>query len=215
MATPRWPVVLFDLDGTLVDSIGLIVASYQHAFTTVLGRSEDEARIRSGIGRPLLEVFRETDAQRAGELVESYVGWNMANTARLIRRYDGVDQLLGRLASVGARVAVVTSKRRDAAELTLDLTGLASSIDLLLTLDDTTAHKPNPEPLLLALDRLGALAADACYVGDAVVDLLTANAAGMTGIGVTWGACDRRELRAAPHAWLCDSVDELKALLVP
>ncbi|HEX2705062.1 MAG TPA: HAD-IA family hydrolase, partial [Candidatus Lustribacter sp.] len=187
MVTPRWPVAVFDLDGTLVDTIHLIVESYQHTFRTHRGHTEDEARIRSWIGRPLIEAFREVDAHEAEAMYATYLTWNRANTERLIRRYDGVEDLLVALRSAGVRVAVVTSKRRDAALPALRLCALESYVDLLVTMENTTRHKPDPEPLRFALSQLGIGADQACYVGDAAVDLLAAAAAGMAGIGVTWG----------------------------
>jgi pyrophosphatase PpaX len=214
MAKPRWPVAIFDLDGTLVDTIPLIVASYQHAFETVLGRREAEERIRAWIGRPLATVFRELDAERARSLFDAYLAWNLANTERMIRRFDGVEALLSRVSGAGAAIVVVTSKLRDAAELALRLTGLTASVDLLLTAEDTQAHKPDPAPLLHALARLGARAGDACYVGDAVVDLVAAQRAGVAGVGVTWGAAAAHELRALAPAALCETIAELDGILV-
>ena len=156
--SPRWPYVVFDLDGTLVDTIGLIVDSYQHAFTTVLGAPEDEVVIRSWIGQPLIRAFRERSPEQADELFATYIEWNHANTERLIRRYAGVDLLLADLADAGVRCAAATSKLRGAAEAALRLTGLdayLSGPQALVTLEDTEEHKPDPAPLLLAVERMG------------------------------------------------------------
>jgi pyrophosphatase PpaX len=84
---------------------------------------------------------------------------------------------------------------------------------VLATLEDTTEHKPLPAPLLLAAERLGSEASDCIYVGDAVVDLQAARAAGMAGIGVTWGAGDPDALRAEPSVAVVDTVEELRAAL--
>jgi len=168
---PRWPCVVFDLDGTLVDTIGLIVDSYQYAFETVLGSLEDESRIRAWIGQPLIRAFREASPQDAERLYETYLEWNHANTERLIRRYPGIDRLLRDLNGAGVAVAAATSKRRASAEMAADLTGLSSHLDVLVTMEDTVLHKPDPEPLLLAVNRLGATPDQAVYVGDAIVDV--------------------------------------------
>ena len=119
VARPRWPAVLFDLDGTLADTIPLIVASYQHAFRTVLGETPSEERARSWIGRPLLPALLEEAPQHGHELDRVYREWNLANTARLIQRYAGVPELLAGLRDAGVVVAVVTSKRRKTARLAL------------------------------------------------------------------------------------------------
>lgn len=216
--SPRWPYVVFDLDGTLVDTIGLIVDSYQHAFTAVLGAPEDEVLIRSWIGQPLIRAFREHSPERADELFATYVEWNHANTERLVRRYAGVDDLLADLAASGVRFAAATSKLRGAAETALRLTGLdafLSGPQALVTLEDTAEHKPNPAPLLLAVERLGGLPAEAVYVGDAVVDVQAARAAGMAAAAVTWGAGARSDVVACEPDVVADTVEELRAALLP
>ncbi len=216
LGRPRWRTVVFDLDGTLVDTIGLIVASYQHAFRTVLGRTEDEARIKAWIGQPLIRCFAEVSPEHAEELFATYTAWNEANTERLIRPYAGMDTLLRDLADAGVAVACATSKRRDPAQWALRLTGLTDLVPVLVTMEDTAVHKPDPAPLLLALARAsGADVSEAAYVGDAVVDLRAAAAAGMAGIGVTWGAGDPQALAAAPSLGLAGSVAALGDLLLP
>ena len=123
-----------------------------------------------------------------------------------------MEELLAALAEAGLRVGVVTSKRQESAQLTRDL--LELPVPLTVVLEDTDRHKPEPEPLLLALERLGVPAADAVYVGDAVVDVLAALAAGMDVIAVTWGAGEPAALRAAGPTAVVDSVAELASLLL-
>jgi pyrophosphatase PpaX len=212
---PRWPCVVFDLDGTLVDTIGLIVDSYQYAFETVLGSLEDEARIRAWIGQPLIRAFREASPRDAERLYETYREWNHANTERLIRRYAGIDRLLRDLSGAGVAVAAATSKRRASAEMAADLTGLSSHLDVLVTMEDTVLHKPDPEPLLLAVNRLGATPTEAVYVGDAIVDVQAARNAGMAAVAVTWGAGVREQLEAMAPTVVAETVDDLREALLP
>ena len=211
----RWPAVVFDLDGTLVDTIGLIVDSYQYAFSTVLGAQEDEARIRSWIGQPLIRAFREVNAERADELYATYLDWNHANTERLIRRYAGVERLLSDLDEAGVRIAAATSKRRTSAHMAAHLTGISAYLDVFVTMEDTASHKPDPEPLLLAVKELGCQPHEAAYVGDAIVDVQAARNAGMAAVAVTWGAGVRAALAAVNPDVLADSVDELRHALLP
>ncbi len=213
--TPRWPVAVFDLDGTLVDTIGLIVASYQHAFQTVLGRQEDEVLIRSWIGQPLARAFRSISPEHADRLCATYLEWNQANTRRLIRRYAGVETMMAALVEAGVGIAVATSKLKGPAETAVRLSGLAGVVDVLVTMEDTDRHKPDPQPLLHALERLGAQPGQAVYVGDAVVDVQAARNAGMSAIGVTWGAGERDSVVAARPDVVADTVDELTAALLP
>jgi pyrophosphatase PpaX len=211
---PRWETVVFDLDGTLVDTIGLIVASYQHATETVLGQAWDARRIRSYIGRPLIECFREGAPDHADALFAAYTEWNEAHP-HLIAPYAGVDRMLARLHSAGVRVAVATSKRREPALMALERCGIAGLVPVLVTMEDTDVHKPRPEPLLLALDRAGGVVTSAAYVGDAAVDLRAARAAAMPGVGVTWGAGEREAIEAERPYAVCHSVDALAEVLLP
>lgn len=213
-AAPSGSVVLFDLDGTLVDTIGLIVASYQHAFRTVLGEEVDDARARAWIGRPLLEALLEESPEHGHDLDRVYREWNLANTERLIRPYAAVPALLTALADAGVTFAVVTSKRRDTARLALASVGLDDRISVVGALEDTAAHKPDPAPLLHGAAALGVDPGACTYVGDATVDVLAARAAGMRAVAVTWGAGERAALEATHPDRVVDSVDELAAYLL-
>lgn len=213
---PRWPVAIFDLDGTLADTVDLIVQSYQHAFRTVIGREEDPDIIRSWIGRPLIEAFHDHSPEHADLLFTTYLAWNHANTERLIRSYDGVRGLLGELAAAGVKVGVATSKLTAPARQAMDILGLSPHIPVLVALEDTDVHKPQPQPLLLAAERLGERdPSRAVYVGDAVVDVLAGKAAGMSTVAVTWGAGERSALDAVRPDGLATTAAELRDLLLP
>ena len=210
----RWPVVLFDLDGTLANTIPLILASYQHATRSVLGRVAPRDTMLGWIGRTLWDTFSELDADRVDDLVACYTTWNLANLTRLVTPYAGVEAVVDGLDRAGVRTGVVTSKRRPAAEATLAAVGLAGRLPVLVSAFDTTHHKPHPEPLVRGLGLLGADPADAVYVGDAVVDLQAATAAGVAAVAVTWGAGGRSELLAERPTALCDTMPELERVLL-
>lgn len=214
MSNACWPVAVFDLDGTVVNTIPLIIASYEHAVTSVLGVSPDPVEARSWIGQTLAETFYQRYPENGAELVSSYVAWNTANLERLVQEYPGVDALLADLAAAGVKLGVATSKRRVSAENTLNFAGLRDQLAVTVAMEDTDFHKPDPHPLLLALNRIGASANEAVYVGDAVVDVLAARAAGMDVIAVTWGAGERVDLVAAGPTAVVDSVAELRSLLL-
>jgi pyrophosphatase PpaX len=211
VTTPRWSTAVFDLDGTLADTINLIVESYQHAFRTVLGREEEPDVIRSWIGRPLIGAFRDHSPEQADELYATYLQWNSDNTERLIRTYDGVIDVLGDLREAGVHVGIATSKRRESAEQAMDILGISQHVDVLVAMEDTDRHKPDPTPLLLALERMGRSSNAAVYVGDAVVDVLAGKAAGMDTLAVTWGAGLPQALHAVRPTAIASSADELRA----
>jgi len=214
VCTPRWPVIVFDLDGTVVNTIPLIIASYEHAMWSVLGVRPTPEEARGWIGQTLTATFSQRHPERARELVESYIAWNADHLEEMLREYPGTDELLADLVRCGARVGAVTSKRHSSAARTLEVAGLAGALPVLVAMEDTDLHKPNPEPLLLALQKLG-VSADRCvYVGDAVVDVQAARAAGMAAIAVTWGAGEPADLHAAGPLAVVDTMAELRQQLL-
>lgn len=210
---PRFGTVLFDLDGTIVDTVELIRQSHRHAVTTVLGQDLPDGELLANVGRPLMEQMSAFDADRAQELLEAQRTWNHAHTAELIRPYPGVAALLADLKAAGCRTGVVTSKAGPTVQLAFDaLPDVARCIDVLVAVEDTTVHKPAGDPVLLALERLGSPAGDACYVGDAPFDVAAGRAAGVTTVGVTWGFFPRAAVADADV--LFDDVADLAAYLM-
>jgi pyrophosphatase PpaX len=124
-----------------------------------------------------------------------------------------VPELLRDLNAAGVRTGVVTSKRRPPAEWAIRLCKL--DIPLLVGHEDVPAHKPDPRPLLRGLELLGATAEEAVYVGDAAVDVIAARNAGLPAVAVTWGAGVRADIEATQPLALCDTADELRAVLLP
>ena len=184
-----YSTVIFDLDGTLIDTVPLIVASHRHALATVLGRELPEADLREGIGRPLLEQMRSFDEPRAQELFDVYREFNHRVHDDYVRAFDGMLELCDELRMRGIPIAVATSKMRDAVLLAYGVVpGLEQRIDAMVTIENTVTHKPGPEPIRHALELLGRTAEGAVYVGDAPSDLQAARAAGVAAVGVTWGA---------------------------
>lgn len=205
--------VLFDLDGTLADTVPLIVATFKRTVSELLGWEPTFEQCKEWIGRSLNETFTRLAPGRSAELTAHYLEWNLANHHTYVRPFEGVTGLIDALHASGRAFGVVTSKRHDSALLSLECVGLTGRVPLLATEEDTTVHKPSPEPLLHALRRVGADAADAVYVGDAVVDMQAAQAAGLRSIGVTWGAASVEELTAIEPAAVVHDVAELRALL--
>lgn len=208
----RWAHALFDLDGTLANTIELIIGSYQHAVREVLGQEVVPAEARDWIGEPLSATFARRYPGFVEELTEAYLVWNQSHMASLLTDYPGIVELLGDLRVAGTRVGVVTSKRRASAERTLSLVGL--EIPVLIAMEDTATHKPEPGPLLAAIDALGISAGEAVYIGDAVVDVLAARAAGLASVAVTWGAGLPAALETARPDVMVDTVAELRDVLL-
>ena len=183
----RYATVLFDLDGTLVDSGAMILASFRHATRTVLAREIPDEQLLTHVGgMRLAEQMREIDADRADELVRTYREHNEPLHRRL-QAFDGMTDVLAKLESEGRRLGIVTAKQRRTVDLAFAVVPLERYFDAVVAADDTERHKPNPDPLLEALRRLDAEAGRAAYVGDSPYDIRAARAAGMAAIAVTWG----------------------------
>jgi pyrophosphatase PpaX len=188
----RFPVVLFDLDGTVVDSGAMILASFRHATKTVLDRELSDAELLAAVGTPLREQMNLIDAQRADELVDAYRAHNEPLHDAL-EPCTGMLDVLQRLKAEGRRLGIVTAKRRSTVELAFAVLPLRDYFDVVIAAEDAVRHKPDPEPLLLALDRLGARPREAAYVGDSPFDVAAAKAAGVFAVAVTWGGIHSRE----------------------
>lgn len=211
---PRYRCVVFDLDGTLANTIPLIIASYDHALWAILKTHADPVEARSWIGQTLYGTFGGRYPEHADALIGAYLDFNLAHLDDMTRPYEGMAELLTDLSRAGVTIGVATSKRHPSAEATLRVVGLDGLIPVTVGMEDTLRHKPDPAPLLLAVERLGHTPAESVYVGDAVVDVLAAQAAGMDSIAVTWGAGVRTELELAAPTVLTDAMAVLRESLL-
>jgi pyrophosphatase PpaX len=189
----RFPVVLFDLDGTVVDTGPIILASMRHAVTTVVGGEYSDEQLMAAVGGPGLEAqMRALDPERVEELVRVYREHNEP-LHETISAFAGMEDVLHELKRRGHRLAIVTAKRRATVELAFARVPVEHLFETIVGGDETDRHKPDPEPLLLALARLGARPEDAAYVGDSPFDMQAAKAAGLYAIGVGWGGIHEAE----------------------
>jgi pyrophosphatase PpaX len=210
----RFPVVLFDLDGTVVDSGAIILASMRHATREVLGREYGDDELMQAVGGPGLESQMAALAPgHVDELVRVYREHNEPLHDEL-EACAGIEDVLVRLKEEGRRLGVVTAKRRATVELAFRRVPVGHLFDTVVGGDETDRHKPHPAPLLLAAERLGVPPDDCAYVGDSPFDVRAARAAGMHAVAVTWGRIHARPLLEAeePDA-VVDVAGELLARL--
>ena len=210
----RFPVVLFDLDGTVIDSGAIILASMRHAAREVLGVEVHDEQLMAAVGGPGLEAqMQALSPDRADELVTVYRAHNEPLHDELIC-CAGMDEVLVQLKDEGRRLGIVTAKRRQTVELAFARIPIEHLFETVVGGDETKKHKPDPAPLLLALERLGAAPDDAVYVGDAPFDVKAAKAAGLYSVGVSWGGIHGRErLEAEEPDALVDTTEELLGVL--
>ncbi len=201
---------LFDFDGTLVDTTEMIHQSMRHAASSVLGRDNiPRETLLANVGQPLPRQMELIDAERAELLLEAYRRHHEEHHDDLIGEFPGIEEALTRLRFASLQVAVVTSKRLVSVEMALkNFPGLRDVVDRFVTMEDTTEHKPHPEPLLRGLELLGNVPKEeAVNVGDSPFDVEAAKAAGLTSVAVSWGAFSEYTLRAAEPDHLVPDID--------
>ncbi len=207
--------VLFDLDGTVVDTIPHILASFRHATADVLGEPLPDDELMHHVGVPLARQMRyfTDDEQVAERLLASYREFNHRTHDEMARLYPNTRATLETLAGAGLPMAIVTSKSRMMAQRAIDLFDLGGFFAAVVTADDTTVHKPDPRPVLLGAELLGVDPGRAVYVGDSPADIASGNGAGAGTVGATWGVASRERLVAAAPDAIIDDIAELPALL--
>lgn len=205
------PALLFDLDGTLIDSIELIMSSMRHAFDGYPARVPTDDEWRALIGRPLVDSFREfvREEPEVERLINRYREYQLLHHDRLVRPYDGVVAAIRGFAAAGHPMALVTSKADWLAKRALVHVQLDEAIPVVVGCDSSTRHKPDPEPVELALTLLRSTPRDAMFVGDSPFDIQAGRAAGVYTIGVTWGACSRAEMARADADLVIDEIGQL------
>ncbi|MGD8867100.1 MAG: HAD-IA family hydrolase [Gemmatimonadales bacterium] len=215
MAHRRYRGILFDLDGTLVDSLELILSSYRHTLSVHLGRVLPDEDWLKTMGMPLrVQLARFSDSPEQIEaMFRTYVAHNQAQHDRLLRFFPGMREGVVTLRKADYRLCVVTSKIREHAIRELAVAGLDGLFDGLVGANEVQHAKPDPEPVLLGLERIGVTAGDALMVGDSVYDLRAARAAGVDAAAALWGPFRREQLEEGqPTYWLRDLSDLLAIL---
>jgi pyrophosphatase PpaX len=213
MAKPR--IILFDLDGTLIDSVRLILDSYHHTMRTHgLPARADDDWLR-GLGTPLTVQFADwaSDPETMTALIATYRSYNLEHHDRMVTVYPGVVDAVQAIRAAGVRTGLVTSKNRQGALRGLGLAGLETMMDVLVCADEVTNPKPHPEPVEKAVKMLGGVSRETIYVGDSIHDMQSGRAAGVLTAAALWGPFGRSHLDgAAPDFWL-EAPSDLPRLL--
>jgi pyrophosphatase PpaX len=201
----RFRIVLFDLDGTLIDSGPIILASMQHAVRSVLDREIPPAELQMTIGgQGIVAQMTAIDPDHVDELLQAYKEHN-DGLHETLEAFDELLALLPGLKAEGRKLGIVTAKRHRTVGLALDrFPALASAFDVVVAFEDTSRHKPDPEPVLLAVEKLVGTPGEAVYVGDSPFDIGAAKAAGVFSVAVGWGGIhsEERLLAEEPDAFV-------------
>lgn len=207
--------VLFDLDGTLLDTHDLILTSFRYTMDKVLGESFPEEVLMKKVGQPLeTQMWDFTDDPDVHEqLLATYRAYNHEVHDERVRAFAGVADMLASVKERGLRIGVVTSKRHALAQRGLEVCGLAGYVECLVGPDDFPAHKPDPGPVRYGCELLELDPSECLYVGDSPFDMQAGNGAGCVTVAVTWGMFSRDLLAANSPAHTIDKPEGLAALL--
>ena len=207
--------VLFDLDGTLIDTNQLIIDSFQYTLKHHLGLDVPTAEIALTFGRPLVDILRGYSADKADEMVHTYREYNEARHDTTTKLIPGVKETLSELEAAGITLGVVTGKRRQLALRGLSLFGLDAYMAVVVTPEDTREHKPHPAPVLKALELLGEQPEHTVMVGDSSLDLACARAAGTYTAAVWWSVVSHKLLLAEKPDFIFHRMTELIDICLP
>ena len=207
--------LLFDLDGTLIDSVELILTSKTYAFESRGLAAPSDAEWLRWLGTPLRTTFQRFtgDPAEVERFIAAYREYQFANHDRLLRPYPGTAETLTALRDTGHPIGIVTSKSVELSERGLSHLGLLEFVDTIVGADSTERHKPDPEPVRVALDRLGATSDRAMFVGDSVHDMHAGNAAGVMTVAALWGPFTREDLAPSAPQYYLDRVADLPPLV--
>ena len=209
-------IILYDLDGTIQDSVPLIVESFQKAYEIVMGectRSVED--LKSYIGRPLRDSFERHDKETADKLVEAYLEYNMKRMKEgVIPLFPGVEEGLAKIKALGYRQGIITAKRRSSAMVTIDLLGIEKYFDTMVFGEDTVRSKPYGDPIVEGAKRLGTDdMSRVLYVGDAASDLLSARDCGASFALVDWTMMPKDEIGKLGPDCVISSLDEIPCII--
>jgi len=217
--TNGWKGVFFDLDGTLADTVDLILMSFRHTMRTHLGETPPDHRFLESIGKPLpvqLREFARSDEEHE-DMRQTYVRFQRGVHDDMVRPFPGAAEVLEELRRRGVALAVVTSKASGVARRTMEVCGLWGRVDVVIGGDQVARGKPDPEPVTMALRALGlhGHASDVVFVGDSPFDLRSGRAAGTRTAAVGWGPHVRPVLDAERPDYFLDDLDDVLEIRRP
>lgn len=206
--------VLFDFDGTLIDTNDLIRKSYNYASNKVFKRDITDEEFFSLYGKPLIDSVKEKYGDAGDKFLEYYFEFNEKNHDIIAKEFDGAYEGLVKLKENGFKLAIVTSKKYKSLMWGINLLNYGDIFDVLITPEDTKLHKPNPEPILIGCEKLGVNPENSIYVGDSVFDLKAGKAAKTKIAAVSYSLTDKSELLSFNPDYYINSVKQLADILI-
>lgn len=201
--------LLFDFDGTLLNTNELIIETFLHVLNDKFPGQYTAQDCLKFIGPSLKETFDELTPDESDEMVARYREWNAVHHDELVKGYDGVLETLEQLKVLGIRLALVTTKNRAGITRGLRVLGAERIFEHCITSDDVTYVKPHPEPVLLALEKLGVTKEEAIMIGDNSHDIEGGQNAGVRTAGVAWSIKGEDYIRACKPDFVLQHMTDL------
>lgn len=213
--TNKITTVLFDFDGTLVDTNEVIIQSFQYTFMKVLGEEKPVEDIIRTFGEPLALTMSKMLDIPPEEAMEIYRSYHYQKFEELIRIFPGMMALIKELKKRGYKLAIVTSRLRNTTIQGLKKYDMEQYFDYIVTADDTDKHKPDPTPIAIALEKLNSRPEEALMVGDSMFDILCAHNAGVKSVLVGWAIAVTPEDKIGPNrpTYVVERASEILTLL--
>lgn len=205
--------ILFDLDGTLIDTNELIISTYLHTLEKYYPGKYQREDVLPFLGPTLHEVFENMDPERVEEMILEYRTYNLANHDLLVKEFVGVMETIEILKKKGYKLAIVTTKREDVAFKGLQLMKLDPFFDFMIAYDHVKKVKPDPEPIFLALEKLDSKPEETLMVGDNFHDVLAGKNAGTKTAGVAWTIKGRDYLAKYEPDYMLENMTDLLTIL--
>ena len=207
--------VLFDLDGTLLDTNELIYKSFVYTFKEGLNRNLSKGEITSFYGQPLEDTFKNyiNDNNEIDRLIKMYREYNEKINDNMCYAFDEVEEMLLQLKNKGIKIGIVTSKRESLAKRGMEIAGILKYMDVIVTPECTKNHKPHSEPALYAIKNLNIDPREAIMVGDSNFDLICGRDAGCKTWGVRYTEMDIKRLEDTNPDYFINSPKEILDLV--
>lgn len=201
--------VLFDLDGTLIDTNKLIAESFKHTFKIHHNEEKSDKEVSVFFGQPLEDSFKVYGEDICKAMIETYRGYNEKIHDTMCKEFEGTTETIKTLKEMGIRLAIVTSKRKSLAERGMEINGILEYFDAIITPEDTKEHKPKPGPVLKACEVLGINPEEALMVGDSNFDLMSGKSAGAKTCGVSYTALPIELLKDCNPDYFIGSIKDI------
>ncbi|MFZ5987882.1 MAG: HAD family hydrolase [Bacillota bacterium] len=188
--------VVFDLDGTLADTVPLTIVAIKEIVRELTGKELSDDDVSREFGPVDTQIVRNLlDEQNGEKGVELYVRFFSEKFNEFVKPIDGIYELIKYLRETGIKVGLFTGRGLRVSKIILEKLNLSGFFDVVLSGDDTTKPKPDPEGILKVLEKLCVSPHESVYTGDFEVDVLASKAAGVTSVLALWSSTASEELK--------------------